>query len=132
VIAVALGNLLYPTVVIADVRIDGDDLLTAQAQDVAQDTVGAGVVRADIEHHGLPVVQGLAVGAALVLTQALLKVFTVDDDGRSFRGTDCLLLAQRVAPPLRRQEDAAQIGVSGKAQTEKIIDLTLVPVGIGV
>ena len=47
----AFGDLLGPPVVIADVEVDIADLLAGQLEDEADDAVGAGMLRPQVEHH---------------------------------------------------------------------------------
>ena len=125
----ALPDFLRSPVVVADVRVDVDDLLTLQLEDQTQDAVGPGVVGAEVEDHRLVVP---------LQAPALEEVAAVagNHGGRRLGGVgghlgaaEGMVLAQGVALPGIGHEDAAQVGVAGEADAEHVVDLPLVPVG---
>ena len=133
----ALGHLLGAAVVVADVGDDVDDLLVAQADDDAERPVGAAVLRADVEEHerrGRRSVRGRPHSSGLkreLLLPSRRRSCVGQREGARLGAAGRVLLAQRVALPPRRHEEAVQVRVAVDADAEHVPDLALVPVGGG-
>ncbi len=109
-----LAHLLGAAVVEADLADQVHDLLAVELEDDPQDAVRAGVVRADVEEHEVEV---LAAGAACPSPRAgtacascmARLVVRRHAERAHLGGAGGVLLAQRVALPPRRHEDARQV-----------------------
>jgi len=129
-----LAHLLGATVVVADVRDAVDHLFAIQLQHDTKGAVGRGVVGTQIEEHEIVIV-GAAFHPPILGDEAqrlLLHILTqgIEMKGIKFGGARRIILAQRVAGPGGRQQDAAQTRVAFEADTEQIPDFALVPVGV--
>ena len=131
----ALAHLLGAPVVKADLGQAVDDLLAVELQDDADDPVGAGMLRADVQEHEIRALAGtlhapvLRAEAQRLLLAVLALVGKLERP--HLRGPGRMLLAQRVALPGKGHEDAAQRRVSVEAHAEHVPHLALVPVGRG-
>ena len=130
----ALGHLLGAAVVVADVGHRVDDLLAVELQHHAQHAVGARVLRPDVQEHevgvlvrrGQPPVLGPEAQGLLLLAR---PASVGEDEAAHLGGAGRVVLAQRVALPGGRHQDAAQVRVAVEADAEHVPDLALVPVG---
>jgi len=123
----SLGDLLRPTVVIADIQVHIDDLLPRQLEDAADNAVGAGVLGPEVEDHGILVrpLEKIACRQRLVLAGIIGRV------RRHLRRPEGVLLAQRVSLPVVGHENPPQIGVAAETDAEHVVHLPLVPGGSG-
>lgn len=127
----ALGHLLGAAVVKADVGHGIDDALAVELQDDPQDAVRAGVLRTDVEEQEVGAV-GLSLEAPVLGPEAqrlLLLLFAIvrELEDAHLGGAGGMLLAQRMALPRRRHEDAPQRAVTLEAHAEHVPGLALVP-----
>ncbi len=89
--------------------------------------MGAGVLGAKVEDQGFLILAVEEVGG----WQRLVAAGVFGGVGGHFRCTEGMLLAQRVSLPIRRHEDAPQVGVPAETDTVHVEDFPLIPVGGG-
>ena len=121
----ALGDFFRAAVVVADVEVDIDDLLAVQLENAADDAVGAGMLRPQVEDH-LPFVdpvEEIGGGERRVAAGILERI------GRHLGGAEGVALPQRVPFPVVRHQDAAQVGVAAEADAVHVEHFPLIPVG---
>ena len=128
----ALAHLLGAAVVEADLGHRVDDLLAVELQHNAQDAVRARMLRAEVEEDEIAVVAA-ALHAPLFGAEAqrflfgLLLLF-----GKLERphlgGARRMILSQRMPCPAPRHQDALQVRVAGKGDSEHVPYFALVPV----
>ena len=128
-----LPHLLRATVVEADLGQAVDDLLSVELQDDADDAVGAGMLGPHVEEHEVGALVA-ALHAPVLGPEAerlLLPVLAVVGklERTHLRGPGRMLLAERMAFPGERHEDAAQRRMPVEAHAEHVPNLALVPVG---
>ncbi len=131
--ALALAHLLGAPVVEADVRDGIENHFPVQLQHHAQDAVGAGMLRADVEEDEVAAfaaaLQAPLLGAeaqGFLLGFLLLRRKPV---GLHLGGAGGMVLAQGMADPSGRHQDAPQAGMAVELDPEHVPDFPLVPVG---
>ena len=131
----ALGHLLGAAMVIADIRHRADDFLAVELQHDTEYAMHRRMVRAHVKEHELGIaglalhapVFGLELQGVLFLVLALRVQVQRFELGRA----GGVILAQRVALPGRRHENAAQVRVPVEGDPEHVPYFALVPVGVG-
>ena len=108
-----LAHLLGAAVVVADVRHGVDDVLAVELEDDAQDAVRPGMLRPQVEEHEVGVL-GLALSCptprdGTAAPSALPPPARRTAERRHFGGAGRMVLAQRVALPGVRHQDAPQV-----------------------
>ena len=130
--ALALGDLFLAPVMIADIEDGVHDLFAVELQDDAQNAVGPGVVRTQVEEHEVPAVPRRGKTPLLGPEPHGVLLFDLSFVGErvpsQFGAARGVLLPERMAFPGGRHQDAAEMGMAFRADAEHVPELAFVPV----
>ena len=133
-VGAVLGDLLDAAVQVADDAFGAEHLFAVQLQDHAQHAVRGRVLRPHVENKFVGV-ENRRFQAAGNACRAHGLLSALDPQVFLHPGVvllqDVVVLAQREALPLVRQQDALQVGMAGELDAEHVVDFALQPVGRG-